>query len=613
MAHTHLATQTPPRTVVAPCPSPTPEPPVTCCELICFERPRYFCGHLLTDADLSKEQQYVIEKHKLYHRTLHGHGVVCGLRLTCDPHCHGHILIGEGYAIDDCGNDLVVCESLSFDVLGRLREQGYLVESEPPDPCQPPETHPVCKVRQCFYVTVCYQEEQAEFTTPFVVGCRPTVSDCEATRIRESVRFDVVAELPRQTNGLDDLQTRIAGCAKLFSEGAFAQALKTHAAELAAAVSGQASVENHKQYCDILCELRGLLLLYLRRYPDKYNCTIEADIRDLSCPRENTDTYGTDIQHAFCRLLELAYQHVMSCIFGELVFPCPEPSQASCVVLGTVEVENGQLVRVCNCPRSYVWSFANFFEVLIATVLGGIACEADERKHTCCRTFTLQDCKEFVNLLQANERTLTLGSTAFIEGLRAVQQGLRYGFDFTRPEVIPSGLFNGMAVSRAQQVAHDLGVPLTVQDQPPQPQPLGPIDALLASVLKTTADPLVAFQSQGRIAAVQPELHPPTTLASGEREQLEAQIRQAQAAATAATQQVQALQGELTQKQDEIAALQGEVGQARSRLDAAEQNITTLLGRMPPQNEGEGEAGGPEGPEGGDDQRRRGRGRRDNP
>src|SRR5262245_8784558 len=120
--HTHshdAGTPTSPRTGPppagpAPCGCAQPHPGSTCCDIQCFERPRYFCGHLLTDDDLSLEQRYVVEKHKLYHRTLHGHGVVCGLRLTCHGPCNGEILIGNGFAIDDCGNDLVVCEPTPF-------------------------------------------------------------------------------------------------------------------------------------------------------------------------------------------------------------------------------------------------------------------------------------------------------------------------------------------------------------------------------------------------------------------------------------------------------------------------------------------------------------------
>jgi hypothetical protein len=607
MIHRYSELQAPQRTAVAPCPNPVPEPPVTCCEMICFERPRYFCGHLLTDTDLSKEQQYVVEKHKLYHRTLHGHGIVCGLRLTCDPNCAGHVLIGEGYAIDDCGNDLVVCEPQSFDVLGRLRAQGRLVESEPPDPCKPGETPPECKVRQCFYVVACYAEEQTDFTTPFVAGCRPAVSECEPTRIREGVRFDVVAELPKGVSALDALESRVAACTKLFTEGPFAQSLKAHADALTKAVKGEAEATNSKQDCDLFCELRGLLLLYLKRHPDQYNCTIEEDIRDLRCPQESTDHYGTDIQHAFCRLLDLAYQHVVACVFGELIFPCPRPSQASCVVLGTVEVEDGRLIRVCNCPRSYAWSFANFFEVLIATALGGGACEDDERKHTCCREFTLQDCDGFVKLLQANERTMALGSTAPFQAIREVQRSLTHAFDFTRPDIIPSRLFTGMPVERALQVARDLGVPFSIEDQPPQAKVLDLLDAISANVLKTADNPLVAFHSEGRVVAVQPDLQPPMTLSPTERAEFEGRIGEARAMAEAASRHATALQNELAGKQQEITELTNQMQRANDNLrdlqialGNAQRDIEALRGPTPPSPEGEGE-----GPESGAPRRRR--------
>ena len=197
MAQMHYHTDTPKPAQTngkAPCSCEEPKPSTTCCELVCPERPRYFCGHLLTDADLSKEQRYIIEKHKLYHRSLHGHGVVCGLELSCHPDCCGQIVIGEGYAIDDCGNDLIVCEPRSFDVLKALHR-----EPVKPDPCEPPPEKSSCKVRECFQVTICYVEEEAEFITPFIAGCRPKLSECEPTRIRETVRFELIDEPPKKS------------------------------------------------------------------------------------------------------------------------------------------------------------------------------------------------------------------------------------------------------------------------------------------------------------------------------------------------------------------------------------------------------------------------------
>ena len=362
----------------------------TCCDLVCFERPRYFCGHLLKDTDLSKAQEYVLEKHKLYHRTLHGHGVVCGLRLTCDGACCGNIRIDEGYAIDDCGNDIVVCERQPFDVIARLKAKGLLIPTVFKDPCdEETETTP-CAVRQCFYIVVCYQETEHDFTTPLTPGCGPSPKDCEATRIRESYTFDVVDTLPPAVSPLDSLKGHLEHCFKLFADSPFGKSLEEVRRLLCpgtvtnsdgvveTAPPTMAYEDQHK----LFCRVRGLFLLYLKQHPDEYNCRLEQEVLDLGFPTANEATTTGTVDKAFCRLIELAYGYSLSCFFGELAFPCPEPSRASCVVLGTVEVEDGCVVRVCNCPRKYVWSFASFFQVLFASLVGsGPAKARDDRRY----------------------------------------------------------------------------------------------------------------------------------------------------------------------------------------------------------------------------------------
>ena len=58
--------------------SSLPSPWNSQCGLMTFDRPNYFCGHLLTDTDLTLEQRYFREKTRLYHRALDGHGIVWG-------------------------------------------------------------------------------------------------------------------------------------------------------------------------------------------------------------------------------------------------------------------------------------------------------------------------------------------------------------------------------------------------------------------------------------------------------------------------------------------------------------------------------------------------------
>jgi hypothetical protein len=179
---------------------------------MCFERPNYFCGHLLTDVDLSLDQKYVVEKSKLYHRAIDGYGIACGLKMTCDPACKGHIRIGEGFAVDDCGHDLVVCESTCFDVIGALRKKGLLVVDEPEDECEPRERKRRCEIKQCFYITICYEETETNYETPFQSSCTAGPKQCLPTRTHEGVRLDVTDTLPPQHSYLKDLEKRFKHC-----------------------------------------------------------------------------------------------------------------------------------------------------------------------------------------------------------------------------------------------------------------------------------------------------------------------------------------------------------------------------------------------------------------
>jgi hypothetical protein len=92
-----------------------------CAGLECLERPRYFAGQLLTEAELNSEQSYVIAKNRLHNRYLHGWGVVCGLEVVCH-NCAGWVTVRAGYALDPCGNDVIVCRDTEFNVLDAIQK-----------------------------------------------------------------------------------------------------------------------------------------------------------------------------------------------------------------------------------------------------------------------------------------------------------------------------------------------------------------------------------------------------------------------------------------------------------------------------------------------------------
>ena len=109
-----------------------------------FARPRFFAGQLLTEDDLDLLGSYVVEKNRLHNRSFFGEGVVCGLLVTCDPCGGGQVTVQPGYALDCCGNDIVVSCPQPVDVnalVKRLRiERNGGVDCG--DPCSDEKARP---------------------------------------------------------------------------------------------------------------------------------------------------------------------------------------------------------------------------------------------------------------------------------------------------------------------------------------------------------------------------------------------------------------------------------------------------------------------------------------
>jgi len=559
------------RAPASTCPPVEPPPSPACCNLVCFDRPRFFCGHLLTDDDLSLGQRYQIEKNKLYHRSLHGSGVVCGLRLTCDPVCAGGILVGEGFAIDDCGNDLVVCGPTPVDVVGQLQEKGYLLGAPSTDPCEPPVTPADCNVRQCFFVTACYVEEEHDFTTPLTPGCGPSPRECQATRIRESVRFEIVNDMPVSKGPLFDLRCRIEACFGLLTEGLFASALRDQLVSVATV--GSATAAQNQQFWEEFCKLRGLLLLYLESHPDHYNCTIEDDIRAIQFPQASDNDYGTKVRDAFCRIIELAYQHVLSCAFGALTFSCSEPRPASCILLGTVEVCNGRVVRVCNCPRWYVWSFTSFFQVLFATLFESRACESVEQvghdpasttprttnagttvrgwgktaaedcgcgksplPATCCREFHIDNCTAFVRNMLASGRSVADVATAPLTLITELTNSLQASLDPTSQTWMSSKMFVDLNEQQANELAKNMGVSVRIEPAPTEFAAYEPVRTFLGGLQAGPGSSFRLFKRGTTIvrADFEPDLYARITALEAELAAMKAQTPDPGAAPAAA-------------------------------------------------------------------------------
>lgn len=130
-----------------------------CLGLQPFQRPVFAPGQVLTDIDLSADQDYAVAKNKLHNRYLHGWGVVCGLEVVCND-CDGYVTIHPGYAIDRCGNDIVVAGDQSFNVVQAIQDccNARQPKRGQCDPYVPPPD-PGCKDVETYWcLTLCYKE-----------------------------------------------------------------------------------------------------------------------------------------------------------------------------------------------------------------------------------------------------------------------------------------------------------------------------------------------------------------------------------------------------------------------------------------------------------------------
>lgn len=179
------------------------------CESTILERPRYFPRQLISDTELTQEQNYFRDKLRRHNRLLHGWGVVCGA-LVCpyvkDP-AKGElepwkVVIHPGYILGPYGDEIVIgCERI-FDL------RTACLPGVSGDPCAetPVETvDPWCSevfVKQDapspLYVAVRYKECLTRPVRVQPLGCGCDDSQCEYSRWRDGYEICVLPYCPEE-------------------------------------------------------------------------------------------------------------------------------------------------------------------------------------------------------------------------------------------------------------------------------------------------------------------------------------------------------------------------------------------------------------------------------
>jgi hypothetical protein len=202
-----------------------------------FVRPRFFAGMLLTEDDLQAIEDYALAKRRLTNRHVFGPGVVCGLDVDCDPCKPGWITVNSGYALDCCGNDIVVGCPERLDALALLDDLRKRQGLDCGDPCED-------QSERGYLLVVSYAEQPTDPVAPYVQDdC--AIGDCDFSRVREGYRFELAYDVQQPDPSLWD---RVRECTKVEDRrGAYAAKLmhlarlvQTRETVAAAEASGEA-------------------------------------------------------------------------------------------------------------------------------------------------------------------------------------------------------------------------------------------------------------------------------------------------------------------------------------------------------------------------------------
>jgi hypothetical protein len=171
------------------------------CPNVGILRPYFFAGQLLTEDDLQQITTYQNAKRRLTNRYVFGTGVVCGLEVVAssDPKTPGVITVNPGYALDCCGNDIVLSCPYPIDVNTMIRDQGL----DCGDPCE--EAKAEEGGQREYLLCVRYSEVPSEPVNPYSPGGTTT---CVNTRYAESCTFELQCP-PKKCDPRSDLRERI--------------------------------------------------------------------------------------------------------------------------------------------------------------------------------------------------------------------------------------------------------------------------------------------------------------------------------------------------------------------------------------------------------------------
>ena len=468
-----------------------------------IDRPRFFPGQLLTDADLTSELNYIIEKNKLHNRYLHGWGVVCGLKVKCDPCCvgygsYGRVIVEPGYAIDCCGNDIVVSNPHVFDVIKRINDVKKKKKSQN-DPCAPTENEPVdpCPDNpNKYYLVLKYKEMEAAPVTALKTDDSCSVQRCVPSRIKECYELDLVEYCTLHPIE-DNFFIRARKCFDIFTE-----TLKKVKLDVKQTESVKNFIQEYQKAlpsmvrCDILDEIEGVNVIQekpcvikdcnlanqpnityqeINRLLITGECGVTLTPSAVITKDQNSNSFLIqnqginyqlrDGQNGTCeflkvtesapQLISVLLNMLLDCICQAIINPCPSCTKDDLIILATMTVNTNKIIKINNIARKWVMTFPTLFYWLpINDWIGEIV------KKLCCNLdFTRQGSLPlWMYTMKALENDLAIPKALF-KNLQDIPKSISGAvFDLLDPQNVSLESTIGMSSGEAAVVLRKLEI-----------------------------------------------------------------------------------------------------------------------------------------------------------
>lgn len=386
-----------------------------CSGLVCQERPRYFAGQLLTETELNSEQAYLLAKNRLHNRYLHGYGIVCGLQVSCHD-CEGWVTVHPGYALDACGNDMIVCQAQDFDLIKAIRACREEKRGEC-DPWREPVRNRCEDVEENWCITIRYKEREGKPSTalvscsPSTCGCESgrkgngkqcecggkgqsatrtvSVGACEPARIIEGFELGVIPAPPstgsdQEPSFLNTLIERLGRLGIPIDLTCLVECVE----RFVAFVQRGAAIYNLLQqnpfgaastiYRD-LCRLREDMRDYLLNNP-RTNCTLLDRLAQVYCPPpprtdNELEQFVGQVTQALVEIAAILQAMLIDCICFAALPTCPADVCEERLLLACVTVRGDRILRICHSDvRRYVLTGHTLFPALVSMLLEELCC-----------------------------------------------------------------------------------------------------------------------------------------------------------------------------------------------------------------------------------------------